>query len=79
MKNYYCEGKVEYIFTDEEGECALTEIYELIFQCKTKKDAKVEAKTRITEMFDSEIGGDGVTNVKIIIFDLYETSSDAML
>ena len=77
MKNYYCEGKVEYIFTDEEGECTLTEIYELIFECKNKKDAKIAAKVKIAEMFDSEIGGDGITNVKIIIDDLYETSSDA--
>lgn len=78
MKTYYFECTVSFTeFVPEEDTYFGEESYSGIVEAKNKKQGKVDAEKRGMELFESDLGSDQFSDIKIKLETFYETYEGA--
>ena len=78
MKSYYITCIVYYTDYGNDGiPCHGNEVYSLIIREKSEKKAKNKAEIEALEIFNDELNDGNLSNIIVVIDDIYETSDDA--
>jgi len=78
MKFYYTACSVRFREDiPEEGTYYGHEVYSFIINAKNKKEGLLMAEKKGMEVFEADLGSDGLTEIRLTIDDFYDTTEEA--